>query len=126
MSWPTCCARWESARAETICRMRRTAMNVIDQRLIVKEWPLKKPGDELFAGYVVAVGVFPCKWSEGGMFPYADFAYNDSYSRYRLPSESALINELLKYLCSNLETIGSFGDIYGKVWVRLTEKGYEV
>jgi hypothetical protein len=75
---------------------------------------------------VVAVGAFPRDWSEEGMFLYADFAYSDRYTRYRLPREPGLINQLLKYVCSNLETVGSFGDIYGKVWVRLTEKGHEV
>ena len=34
-------------------------MDIIEQKLVVKDWPLKKPGDELFFGYVVAVGVFP-------------------------------------------------------------------
>jgi len=101
-------------------------MDLIVQKLVVKEWPLKQPGDELFFGYVVAVGVFPRDWSEDGLFRYADFAYNESYSRYRLPNDECLVNELLKYLCSNLEMQGAGHGIHGKVWVRLTEKGYEV
>ena len=101
-------------------------MDIVQQTLVVKEWPLKKPGDEMFFGYVVAVGVFPRDWSAAGMFRYADFAYNDTYVRYRLPNEPGLMKQLLKHLCDNLDTIGSFGDIYGKVWVRVTENGCEV
>ena len=74
----------------------------------------------------MAVGVFPREWSETGMFLYADFAYSDRYTRYRLPNDPGLINELLRCLCENLDAVGSYGAIYWKVWVRLTEKGYEV
>ena len=101
-------------------------MDIIEQKLVVKDWPLKKPGDELFFGYVVAVGVFPRDWSGGDMFAYADFAYSDRYVRYRLPTDTNLLNQLLEHLCGNLETGVGDGDIYGKVWVKLTEKGYEV
>ena len=41
-------------------------MDVIEQKLVVKDWPLKQPGEELFFGYVVALGVFPGDWSEDG------------------------------------------------------------
>jgi hypothetical protein len=105
---------------------RHDFMDLIEQKLVVKDWPLKKPGDELFFGYVVAVGVFPADWSNDGMFIYADFAYSDTYTRYRLPNDDGLLTGLSKYLSSNLEMCGSGNGIYGKVWVRLTEKGYQV
>ena len=101
-------------------------MHVIQQTLVVKEWPLKKPGDEMFFGYVVAVGVFPRDWSPGGMFAYADFAYSDDYVRYRLPYDEELFKQLLKHLDSNLAMHAEDCGIYGKVWIQLTEKGYEV
>lgn len=100
-------------------------MDVIRQELVVKEWPLKKPGDEKFFGYVVAVGVFPREWSLEGMFVYADFAYNDRYERYRLPYDEGLFEQLLKYMGDNMQMCGDVG-IPAKVWVRLTEHGYEV
>jgi hypothetical protein len=33
---------------------------------------------------------------------------------------------LLQYLVTNLETLEGSGEVYGKVWVRLTDQGYEV
>ena len=41
-------------------------MNVISQLLVVKDWPLQKPGDEMFFGYVV-FGDFPDGWAFIGM-----------------------------------------------------------
>ena len=101
-------------------------MTVIAQTLVVKDWPLQKPGDEHFFGYVVAVGVFPGDWSSGGMFLYADFAYSDRYTRYRLPKDEGLLNGLVIFLASNMEMNGSGDGIYGKVWVKRTQEGYEV
>jgi hypothetical protein len=102
-------------------------MLVIQQTLVVREWPLKKPGDERFFGYVVGVGVYPGDWSDDSMFAYADFAYNDGYVRYRLPRDERLVKDLLEHLSSNVEMQGKGeGGIYGKVWIELTEKGYEV
>ena len=101
-------------------------MDIIEQKLVVKDWPLKKPGDELFFGYVVAVGVFPRDWSGGDMFAYADFAYNDRYTRYRLPNDEGLLTALLKFLRDNIEMNAAGDGIYGKVWVKRTEEGYVV
>ena len=101
-------------------------MDLIHQKLLVREWPLKKPGDEQFFGYVVAVGVFPREWCQDGYFAYVDFAYNDAYLRYRLPNDLDLTQQLLKFLTTNLGTLAQVGDVYGKVWVTLTDKGYEV
>ena len=101
-------------------------MNVISQLLVVKDWPLQKPGDEMFFGYVVAVGVFPIDWSNEGMFAYADFAYHDHYSRYRLPDDEGLIELLMKFLAGNLEMNGAGLGIYAKVWVKRTMNGYEL
>ncbi len=101
-------------------------MQVIDQRLVVRDWPLNKPGDELFFGYVVGLGVFPGEWDEQGEFAYADFAYSDGYVRYRLPPDEGLMTQLLEYLCQNLEANARGEGIYGKVWVSLSEEGYRV
>ena len=100
-------------------------MDVIDQRLIVQDWPLAKPGDEQFFGYVVALGVFPRDWTLEGEIPFADFAYNNDYTRYRIPQDETLINGLLKYLSANLEMCRDIG-MHAKVWIKRTETGYEV
>jgi hypothetical protein len=101
-------------------------MDIIEQRLVVKDWPLAKPGDELFFGYVVAVGVFPREWNDEGLFAYVDFAYNDSYTRYRLPKDQALKVQLLHQLLDNIASHDAGNGIYGKVWVTLTSAGYKV
>ena len=101
-------------------------MHVIQQTLVVREWPLKTPGDEMFFGYVAAVGVFPREGGDGGMFAYADFLHGDSYTRYRLPDDDDLLNGLMRYLWSNVEASAASDGIYAKVWVKLTENGYEV
>ena len=101
-------------------------MDLIDQQLVVKDWPLKNPGDEAFFGYVVAVGVFPRDWNAESLFAYVDFAYNESYTRYRLPHDEGLRTQLLQYLVTNLETLEGSGEVYGKVCVSLTDQGYEV
>ncbi len=102
-------------------------MHVIRQTLVVREWPLKKPGDEVFFGYVVGVGVYTGDWSDDSMFAYADFAYNDSYVRYRLPRDKELVKDLVGYLSENVEMQGAgLGGIYGKVWVKLGNGGHLV
>jgi len=101
-------------------------MQIIEQKLVVRDWPLKEPGDEAFFGYIVALGVFPGEWDDATMFRYADFAYSNSYTRYRLPNDPTLLNELAKYLNSNFEMCGTGHGIYGKVWVFLTKEGYKV
>ena len=102
-------------------------MHVIQQTLVVREWPLKKAGDEMFFGYVVAVGVFPRgEWGPDEMFAYADFAYGDGYVRYRLPYDEGLFKQLLKHLEGNLAMYAEDCGIHAKVWIQLTEIGYEV
>lgn len=101
-------------------------MHIIEQKLVVRDWPLQKPGDELFFGYVVAVGVFPQGGSDDDLFAYADFAYNDGYTRYRLPNDEGLRNGLLEHLYCNIEMNEAGDGIYGKLWVRRTAKGHEV
>ena len=101
-------------------------MDVIEQKLVVKDWPLKMPGDEMFFGYVVALGVFPGDWSNESEILFADFAYNDAYTRYRIPCDETLMAGLFKYLAANLDFSGEGIGIQGKVWIKLTEKGYEV
>ena len=100
-------------------------MDVIEQKLVVKDWPLKKPEDEMFFGYVVALGVFPGDGSVEDEIPFADFAYGESYVRYRIPLDESLLNGLKKFLSANLDMCGDIG-MHGKVWIKLTEKGYEV
>ena len=101
-------------------------MDIIQQQLVVRDWPLKQPGDGMFFGYVVAVGWFPRDWSATGMFAYADFAYSNDYTRYRLPDDPYLIKQLFGFVNLNLETLRNFRDVTGKVWIELTEHGYLV
>lgn len=102
------------------------AREIIEQRLEIKDWPLRQPGDEKFFGYVVAIGIFPREWQdEDGMTHYVDFSYNDTYERYRLPNDESLRKQLFEMLLLNLDnSIG--GGIYGKVWIKRLEKGYAV
>ena len=100
-------------------------MVVIEQKLVVKDWPLKKPGDEKFFGYIVALGVFPVDWSLEGELRFADFAYNDEYTRYHIPNDESLLKGLLEYLSANLQMCGDVG-MHGKVWIYRTEEGYKV
>lgn len=100
---------------------------LIQQQLEVKKWPLEKPGDEKFFGYVVALGVFPREWGEtDGMTQYVDFAYNDSYERYQLPNDQSLKEQLHEMLWHNINGVGHTGDIYGKVWIKRMKEGYVV
>ena len=102
-------------------------MDVIEQKLVVKEWPLKKPGDEEFFGYLVAVGVFPGgDWEGDQIFPYADFAYGENYARFRLPYDDGLLEQLQKHLAANLEILAGSGSIAVKLWITRTEQGYQV
>jgi hypothetical protein len=100
-------------------------MDIIEQKLVVKDWPLKQPGDEMFFGYVVALGVFPRDWTLEGEIPFADFAYNNDYTRYRIPCDESLLNGLLKFLSANLTMCGDVG-MHGKVWIELTKEGHKV
>lgn len=89
-------------------------MEFISQKLEVMDWPLKHVGESEFFGYVVAMGIFPREWGAvDGLTPYVDFAYSDSYCRYRLPDDDGLRRKLLEMLCCNLVPVD--GDIYGKV-----------
>ena len=102
-------------------------MHIVEQKLVVKDWPLKKPGDEMFFGYLVALGVFPGgDWDGDSIFSYADFAYGDSYARFLLPNDDGLLEQLKKYLADALEILAASGSIEVKLWIKLTENGYEV
>lgn len=101
-------------------------INTLHQQIEVKDWPLAAAGDEQFFGYVVAMGVFGEWGVEDGMIQYVDFAYNDRYTRYRLPQHIDLKRQLHAALWSNINGIAHTGDIYGKVWIRRTEYGYDV
>ncbi len=96
--------------------------------LEVLDWPLQKPGDEKFFGYLVAVGVLPGDWSDGpeGLSRYADFAYSGSYDRYRLPNDMRLVEQLHKTLWTNLGASFSEGGVYGKFWIEKTNDGYSI
>src|SRR5881394_4345970 len=101
-------------------------MDLIDQKFVVRDWPLKEPGDEAFFGYVVAVGVFPGDWHGDHFFGYVDFTYQDCYRRYRLPKDPDLINELLEHLVRNVESVVGRGSVEAKVSVRLTHDGPKI
>ena len=101
-------------------------MDIIEQRLVVRDWPLTRPGDELFFGHVVALGVFPRAWEARDLLAFVDFAYGDSYVRYRLPEDEKLLNGLMMVLWTNLEANSVGLGMQYKVQVRLTEEGHEV
>ena len=101
-------------------------MDVIEQKLVVKDWPLKKPGDEMFFGYIVALGVFPGDWSAESAIRYADFAYGEAYTRYRIPDDDSLHLGLMRYLEGNLQLQAAGCGLAAKLWIRLTETGYEL
>jgi hypothetical protein len=89
------------------------------QQPVTLDWPLNKPGDEKFFGYVVAVGVVP------GEYGYAEFEYNGDVTRYRMPDDG-LCDLLLGHLRNNILCHRADDGMYDKVWIRRTEKGYEV
>ena len=100
---------------------------MIRQQLEVQDWPLTKPGDAKFFGYVVALGVFVKDWcAEDGMIPYVDFAYNDRYTRYRLPADESLKKQLHAFLWNNIHDETGTGGVDSKVWIELSASGYSV
>ena len=105
----------------------RGNMELINQQLEVKKWPLTKAGEERFFGYVVSMGIFPREWGmDDGMIQYVDFAYNNSYERYRLPDDKGLKKLLNDMLWRNINETADGVGICGKVWIKRTEIGYEV
>ena len=98
-------------------------MDIIDQNLVVRDWPLQEPGDEAFFGYVVAFGVFPGNQHGDNFFGYVDFSYRDHYSRYRLPKDRDLINQLLEHFSVNVETVLDRGSVQRNLSIRLTHDG---
>ena len=101
-------------------------MVFIDQRLEVKDWPLKEVGDEHFFGYIVALGVFPQDWDDDKTFLFADFAYNDAYERYRLPCQFELIGKLHQHMSKNMWDHANGHGLYENLWIKLTSDGYDV
>jgi len=97
-------------------------MIVIEQKLVVKDWPLIDIGDSKFFGYVVGIGLFPD--DDNQEFPYADFSYNGSYTRYKLPWNDNLIGDLQCWLSGNISEIDCTGLSYGgKVWIEKLADG---
>lgn len=98
-------------------------MHVIEQKLIVRDWPLQKPGDEVQLGCVVAVGAFPLGGGIDGSFNYADFIFGDRYVRYRLPNDTDLINHLLERLVDTVAIARAGYGISGSLCACLTNGG---
>lgn len=95
----------------------------------VNPWPLNNVGDEMFFGYVVAVGIL-CVGEgddEYGHTRYADFDYGGSFTRFELPEDISLRKQLFSMLKSNFWELENVGDGFiGKVWITKTEDGYKV
>jgi len=100
-------------------------MEVIEQKLELKKWPLVNVGDKKFFGYIVSMGVIPMDWVNGDMVLYADFAYSDSYERYVLPNDKALREDLLDFLWDNIQGAGAELGMYNKLWIELTVDGFD-
>lgn len=102
---------------------------VVQQTLEIKDWPLLKPGDEHFFGYIVAMGAVVREKDQGEdtAVKYVDFGYGDqSYSRWRLPDDKALRDRLFKHLQDNMDCLFEHGDMYTKLWIIRTETGHKV
>lgn len=99
-------------------------MDIINQQLVIKEWPLKKVGQEMFFGYIVGLGVHTGDWCDETMYSVADFAYGNEYVRYRLPNDDALIGKLAAHLVANM--VSASEGIYGKFWIKKIVGGYEM
>lgn len=102
-------------------------MEIVEQRLELLDWPLKNVGDEHFFGYIVAMGLIPGDpIREIPDVPYADFNYNDKYTRYRLPSDDQLVKMLAENLIGNIWEFQNCDSYSGKLWVTLNANGYHV
>lgn len=93
------------------------------QSNIVTTFPLTKPGDEKFFGYVIGIG--GNNLGEEGATYFAIFEYSSERTVYYLPHDMDLIRKLLVFLMGNLESDSDSG-IYGKVWIKKTDTGWEV
>ncbi len=103
------------------------AIELIEQKLEVKDWPLENAGDEKFFGYVMAIGLFPREQGdELIMTQYVDFIDVYTYERYRLPNDKKLIKQLRAVLMSNLDELAEGGNISGKVWIVRGKRGHKV
>jgi len=103
-------------------------MNVIDQRMIVKDFPSMDKGDEAFFGYIVAVGWFPdpsWDWKNTDHFVYADFYYNGRYTRYKLPNDDDLVSQLQQRVFNNIRELHCTDhDGYStKIWIERLDDG---
>lgn len=95
----------------------------------VNPWPLNNVGDEMFFGYVVAVGILCIGKgdNEDGHTKYADFDYGGRFTRFELPEDISLRKQLFKILKSNFWELENVGDGFvGKVYIEKTEGGYKV
>jgi hypothetical protein len=93
----------------------------------LQEWPLTLPGQEHFFGYVTAMGVLCDDYAPEGFFStWVEFSYGEHKDRYDVPTDSNLLRQLWEWMLCNMETTRDESGLCGKVWVRLTDKGYEV
>jgi len=101
-------------------------MDIIEQKLVVQEWPLRHVGDNRLFGYLVAVGLFPCAAVPGGQFAFADFVWKDTYTRYRVPPQLELTDLLTGWLgdCMYEHTKGGRTNCY--LFMELTADGHAV
>lgn len=115
-------------------------MEIIQQKLVIHDWPLTKVGDERFFGYVMAMGIFPKYWacsaeewakyadtafSDDPYVKYVDFIYGNKYERFQIPNDERLFEQLSGCFFENWDRLEDGGS-RGKVWVKLTEQGFVV
>ena len=103
-------------------------MKTINQRVKVEDFPLIKSGKDVFLGYIVAVGCFldtKRDWKDEDNFIYADFFYSGEYTRYRLPNNEKLVNQLQKGVSDNIRELDGthYASCSTKVYVERLDDG---
>lgn len=88
----------------------------------VEPWPVQRIGDEFFAGYICGLGY--CESGDKAV-PVADFQYDTATRRYRLPTDTRLLDELFELVKHDM-LHGSIDGVYSKLWIRRTANGYKV
>ena len=98
----------------------------MNKQTVIKEWPLKKTGQELFFGYVIGMGVYQNEeWDWESTVRWVHFRHQWDII-YKIPHDESLIRQLAAMLEMNMYSPDNEGEMYGKVWIKKLSKGYDV